>query len=265
VTVVGIDVGGSKIAAASVDVTTGTVLREARVPTPVEAGGKAILDACVELAADVAPGGAEAVGIGLCEFVDPSGKPTSAYTVDWLRLDVAGAFGAARVRIESDVRAGARAEARFGAGRRFASFVYVVVGSGVSHSLVLDGRPYEGARGNAIVTGAPPVEFSVGGLALARRAGVVSAEQVLSDPVHEPLVDAAAGELGHSLAALVNALDPEALVIGGGLGLVDRYRERVVEAARAAIEHEATRELPIVPAALGAQSGVIGAALAAVR
>jgi glucokinase len=264
VTVVGIDVGGSKIAAANVDVTAGTVLRELRVPTPVGAGGQAVLDTCVQLAGKVAPGGADAVGIGLCEFVDPSGTPTSAYTVDWLGLDVESAFAdAARVRIESDVRAGALAEARFGAGRGLASFVYVVVGSGVSHCLVLDGQPYEGARGNAIVTGAPPVEFAVGGLALARRAGVASAEQVLADPLHAPLVEASSAELGRALAMLVNALDPETLVIGGGLGLVDPYRERVVAAARAAIEHEATRKLPVVPAALGVRSGVVGAALVA--
>jgi glucokinase len=265
VTVVGIDVGGSKIAAALVDVGTGDVARERRQPTPVREGGAAVLGACVDLARELAPEGAAVVGIGLCEFVDRSGKPTSAYTVDWLGLDVEEAFGEARVRIESDVRAGALAEARFGAGRSYASFVYVVVGSGVSHCLVLGGRPYEGARGNAIVTGAPPVEFSVGGLALARRAGVESAELMLSDPAHAPLVDEAADELGRALASLVNALDPEALVIGGGLGLVDEYRERVVAAARAAIEHGATRELPIVPAELGRQSGVVGAALAAIR
>ena len=264
-TVVGIDVGGSKIAAAIVDMDAGAALHELRVPTPVAAGGSAVLDQCVELARELAPEGAAAVGIGLCEFVDLSGKPTSAYTVDWLGLDVERAFGeAGHVRIESDVRAGALAEARFGAARRFESFVYVVIGSGVSHCLVLDGRPYRGARGNAIVTGAPPVEFSVGGLALARRAGVESAEQVLSDPAHASLVDEAAGELGNALAALVNALDPEAVVIGGGLGLVDRYRESVAAAARGAIEHGSTRELPIVPATLGAQSGVVGAALAAV-
>jgi glucokinase len=143
--------------------------------------------------------------------------------------------------------------------------VYLVVGTGVSYCLVLDGRPYEGARGNAIVVGAPPVERTSGGLALAERAGVARAELVLGDPVRASLVDSAAHELGLALAALVNALDPEAVVIGGGLGLVDRYRNRVAAAARGAIEHEATRELPIVPATLGPRSGVIGAALVAAR
>jgi glucokinase len=266
VTVVGIDVGGSKIAAARVDVTSGAVLRELRVPTPVQAGGEAVLEACVELAARLAPEGAAAVGIGLCEFVDQSGTPTSAVTVDWRRLDVARAFGgSAHVRIESDVRAAALAEARFGAGAQFASFVYLVVGTGISHCLVLDGKPYAGARGNAIVVGAPPIEQIAGGLALARRAGVERAELVLADPASASFVAATADALGLALAALVNALDPEAVVVGGGLGLADGYRERAAAAARAAIEHEATRELPIIPATLGAQSGVIGAALVAAR
>jgi glucokinase len=266
VTVVGIDVGGSKILAATVDVATGAVLHELRAPTPVSAGGGAVLEACVELASELASGGPAAVGIGLCEFVDLSGAPTSAFTVDWRGLDVARAFGVGRrVRIESDVRAGAVAEARFGAAAGFESFVYLVIGTGVSHCLVLQGQPYAGARGNAIVVGSPPVERTSGGLALAEGAGVECAELVLSDPARASFVDAAADELGLVLAVLVNALDPEAVVIGGGLGLVDRYRERVAAAARAAIEHEATRELPIVPAALGPRSGVIGAALVAAR
>lgn len=265
-TVVGIDVGGSKILAATVDVAAGEIVRELRVETPVSAGGAAVVEACAELARDLAPDGTVAVGIGLCEFVDLAGRPTSAFTVDWRDVDVAGAFrGSAHVCIESDVRAAAMAEARFGEASRFESFVYLTVGSGVSYCLVLDGHPYAGARGNAIVVGAPPIEQRSGGLALAARAGVERAELVLSDPARASLVDEAADELGLALAVLVNALDPEAVVVGGGLGLVDRYRERLARAARAAIEHEATRELPIVPATLGPRSGVVGAALATLR
>jgi glucokinase len=263
VTIVGIDVGGSKILAATVDVTTGEVLHELRIETPVRAGGHAVLETCVGLARELAPDGARAVGIGLCEFVDLSGTPTSAFTVDWRDLDVAGAFeGSERVRVESDVRAAALAEARFGKAAGFDSFIYLTVGSGVSHCLVLDGEPYAGSRGNAIVVGAPPVERTSGGLALAERAGVDRAELMLDDPGRALFVDEAAAALGLALGALVNALDPAAVVIGGGLGLVDRYRERVAEAARPAIEHEATRGLPILPATLGVRSGVIGAALA---
>jgi predicted NBD/HSP70 family sugar kinase len=65
------------------------------------------------------------------------------------------------------------------------------------------------------------------------------------------------------LATLVNAVDPGAVVFGGGLGLRAAYRDRVVTAMRAGIYDPAARELPTLRAALGADAGIIGAALAA--
>ena len=69
--------------------------------------------------------------------------------------------------------------------------------------------------------------------------------------------------LGAAIAGLVNALDPEAVVIGGGLGLVRGYREAAVAAARRLIWAEDVRGLPIIPADLGADGAMLGAALAA--
>jgi glucokinase len=264
VTVIGLDVGGSKIAAGSVDLASGEVLQLVRRPTRAGDGGAAVLRSCVEAATEVAGGGPAAVGIGICEFVDPAGAVTSGVTIDWRALDVPAAFAAlGSVRVESDVRAAARAEARFGAGAAFDTFLYVTVGTGVSFCHVVGGIPSPGHRGNAIVVGAPPVERGASGRALAERAGLDDAAAVLEDPSFDELVEEAAGELGLGLAALVNAFDPEGVVIGGGLGLVRRYRELAVARARAAIDAETTRDLPILPSALGELSGVVGAALAA--
>ncbi len=70
--------------------------------------------------------------------------------------------------------------------------------------------------------------------------------------------------LGLTLAALVNALDPGAVIVGGGLGLHGGYRARVARAIRAAVyDPEVRSDLPVLPAALGADAAVIGAALAA--
>jgi len=52
-------------------------------------------------------------------------------------------------------------------------------------------------------------------------------------------------------------------VIGGGLGLVRSYREAAVDAVRAAIDAPDTRDLPVLPAALGDLAGAVGAGLAA--
>ena len=112
---VGIDVGGTKIAAGLVETGSGRLLEREEVPTRPKRGGVAVLADCAALARALG-GGEQPVGIGLCELVDLDGRPASAETVDWRDLDLAGAVGAPHVVLEADVRAAARAEAVFGAG-----------------------------------------------------------------------------------------------------------------------------------------------------
>ena len=189
------------------------------------------------------------------------GRVRSAETVDWRDTDLTATFDA----VESDVRAAALAEARFGAGREEPDFLYVTVGTGISHCLMVDGRPRLGVRGAAIGTGAPLVEQWSSGLALARRSGHASAEDALADPAAADVVEEGAHRLGLALAALVNALDPGAVIVGGGLGLNDSYRERVEVALRSAVYDTEARDLPFLPAGLRADAPVIGAALVAVQ
>ena len=95
-------------------------------------------------------------------------------------------------------------------------------------------------------------------------AGTRSAEAALADPAAAAVVADGAERLGLVLAALVNALDPGAVVIGGGLGLHDGYRARVTAALRAGgLRRGRARAARSLPAALGADAAVIGAALAA--
>lgn len=261
---VGLDVGGTKILCAAVELESGAVVAEERRATEPARGGAAVLADCValveRLAVDVPP---VSVGIGICELVDRQGRAASAFTIDWLGIDIAGAFRhVAPARLESDVRAAALAEARYGAARGVSEpWLYVTVGTGISCSLVIDGVPYPGARGNALIVGAPPVEQVASGLALQERAGVARAEELFGDGRLADVAGNAAAELGIALAVLANALDPALIVVGGGLGLVTDYREAAVEVMRPAIEAEATRLVPVIPAALGEQAGSIGAAL----
>jgi glucokinase len=254
----GVDVGGTKIAAARVDLERGTIVAARRMPTAPQRGPDAVLADCRALAAELGEG-ADFVGLAVCELVDPHGRVRSAETVDWRDADLFSTFD----WVESDVRAAALAEARFGAGRDQPDFLYVSVGSGISHCLMTEGGPRLGVRGSAIGTGAPLVEQWSSGRALARRSGRGSAEDALADPAAVHVVEDAARRLGLALAALVNALDPGAVIVGGGLGLHDGYRERVEVALRAAVYDPAARDLPVLPAGLRADAPVIGAALAA--
>ena len=261
---VGIDVGATKTLGAVIDPTTGRVLHFQRIETRPERGGAAVLEDVVRLAGVLADGQAATIGVGLCEIVGIDGGIRSAETIDWRDLDVSGALASiGAATIDSDVRAGALAEAVVGAGRSHSQFVYITVGTGISHCLVLDGRPYPGAHGQAIVLGTPPVERVASGRALAARAGMSRAEDVLASREHAPIVAAAAHELGRAIAFLVNAVDPEIVVIGGGLGLDPGYRATVTAIAITRIEDDRGTAPPIVPAATGTHAGVIGAALVA--
>lgn len=267
--IVGIDAGGTKLAVGLVDVLAGTVTRRRQMLTGPARGAAAILADCLVLARGVSAGqdqgkgGSQPVGLGVPELVSSGGRITSAATWDWRSCDLSAAFAdIGPVHVESDVRAAAIAEARFGAGRGLSSFLYLTIGTGVSHTLVANGKPWRGARGNAIIVGAPLVELSASGAALAARAGKARAEDVLASPAGRDLVEDVTRTLAAELARLVNALDPEAVIIGGGLGLAEAFRLRLSELTREGIYSPATRGLPILSAGLGRDAGIIGAALA---
>ena len=195
--------------------------------------------------------------IGVCELIDLDGHVRSAQTLEWRDVDVAGAFGPlGPAVVESDVRAAALAEAHFGAGRGVQELLFVIVGTGISCCLVLGGRAYAGARGNAICFGAPPLEEAASGLALAAPAAASAQRRCSPTPALDSVVEAAAARArrraspGWSTRSI-----PATVVIGGGLGLVDRYRELAVEAMRPLIFADNTRDVPVVPAELGMDAG----------
>ena len=265
VTTVGIDVGGTKVLGATVHFPSGRVLQSGGFETRPTRGGRAVLAQTVTLAEQLVGGREDvAIGVGLCELVGRDGQIGSAATIDWQDSDVVGAFShLGPVCLESDVRAAALAEARIGAGREYNTFIYLSVGTGISYSLVIDGAPYVGENGWAIIVGAPCVELVASGRALERASGLTRAKDVVQSDAYACLTQAATDALGAALAALVNALDPAAVVIGGGLGLNAHYRAAATAAARKRIEHPNRATLPIVPAVCGPNAGVIGAAMVA--
>jgi glucokinase len=293
---IGIDVGGTKIAGGIVDLANGRIVTRIVVPTAPERGGEAVLADALSLAgrlkadADERGGMVRGIGVGVAELVDPQGCIRSAHLIGWEELPVQERFGRiVPAVIESDVRAAALAEARYGAGRSFGLFVYLTVGTGISSCLVQEGRPFAGARGNALVLASAPLtvpcavcgkptrhvleEYASGPALVARyrqrssrpveRAQDVMAAVAAGDEVAAEIVRSAAEALGSSVGFLVNVLDPEAVIVGGGLGLAGGlFWESLVCSTRAHVWSEATRGLPILPAALGVDAGLIGAAAA---
>ncbi len=293
----GLDVGGTKTLGGVVDVSTGEILAQRKISTQPERGGEAVLQDTVRLAEELKASSEkdgveiEAVGIAVAELVDSTGFVRSAQTIGWRGIDVRGAFEhIAPAIVESDVRAAALAETRYGAGRPFRIFAYLSVGTGISSCLVLDGVPFAGSRGNALVLASAPftsvchqcgslqdnvLEDVAAGPALVARYSALTGRHVTSgqevmaalasgDPDACYVLSTAGEALGNSVAWLVNVLDPEAVVVGGGLGLAGGlYWDRFVTSARQHIWSEATRDLPILRGNLGPVSACIGASLTA--
>ena len=294
---IGIDVGGTKIAGGLVELNTGRVLARRHHPTLPQRGGEAVLADVLHQARDLAAEArsrnmpAIAIGIGMPQLVTPDGHVRSDHLFDWRNVRAAERLSEiAPARLESDVRAAAWAEARFGAGQGHEIFCYIGIGTGVSYCLVMNGRPFAGARGYAIHFATMPqsircracgvmhtaiLEQTASGPGIAAAYGVrrgrevASAEEVLAaatagDRDAIAVIDDAAIELGAAIGQMVNMLDPHALVIGGGLGLAGGYYgERLAGAIRDHVFAPDARGLPILSAELGPDAGIVGAALAA--
>jgi len=267
----GIDVGASKILAAIVDVSTGIVKARSVIKTDLNLTGDVILDQCVELAKNlVAETSIASVGISLCEIIDSTGVIRSNQSIDWRALDIASAFkNFHSVKVESDVRAAALAEATYGAGIKSESFLYVNIGSGISSAFVIRGKVWNGENGAAILLGAGPIdaESKGSGLAIAKQFGVsnsrVVAKAALEGDVNASKLFVSAAKIaGDAIAFAVNLLDPQFVVLGGGLVLnVPIYRQALEDQMRVSICSEDARNVKLLNTQLSADSAVIGAAI----
>jgi glucokinase len=296
--VLGIDVGGTSIRAGLFVPRSGSLRHVRAIRTDATNGARQALARAAAVAREVVEAGSRAgltvhkVGIGVPELVGPGGEIESAAILSWRSAGVRRVFAAyGEVTIESDVRAAALAEARLGAARGSPNFLYVGVGTGISSTLFIDGRPYLGAHGHAIAfasgptcaatasdgrTVFAPLESRASGPALVSRAKALGyhaedAAEVCRAARAQPgiargVVDDAATELAAHVAILVNALDPSLVVLGGGLGAAPgRYWTSFGSALPRFAWGRYARRVRVRRARLGARGGMIGAALSAVE
>lgn len=293
-TVIGIDLGGTKIAGGLVSLPSGKILAKEIIPTLTARGGPAVLGDLVALArrlhalATSLGLNVQGIGIGLAELVNLQGEISSEYLVNWRELPAKQVISEiAPTLFESDARAPALAEAIFGAGRVFDNFIYLTVGTGIGFCLMLNQQPYSGAHGHAIMVGSGALtsqcdrcgavqdqvleHFAAGPSLIHRynqRTGrtlaegqEVTAAAADGDPIAQEIVRSAGEALGNSVGFLINVLDPQAVIVGGGLGLAGGlYWESFIASTRRHVWSEISRGLPIISAELGSDAGLIGAA-----
>jgi glucokinase len=280
----GIDVGGTKTALGIVDTATGAIVCRETLATPHPLAGSRFLSEVAEAAARLDHQRRCAVGLGLCELVTVDGVISSSWRIKWSSQEVLAAFDRwPSIAIDADVRAAARAEARFGSGRDLKHWIYANAGTGIACCLMVDGTPHFGASGLGMAWGMSPtalagespsatIEDLSGGAALLKAAGQLgSAATSISELAVEAERDNAqiaalfasgGNTLGRGLGTLANMLDPEAIILGGGVALASAaYREGVSAGLNEAVWPFDRRRPPILIAAIGQDAGLLGAAL----
>jgi glucokinase len=289
-TLLGIDLGGTKIAVAAVR--DGSIIEKKIVSTPKE-GWASVCQQMISTGLEVIAKVGEVSGIG----VGTPGPIDFATGVVKFAPNIPGfenapivatlskGFGR-QIEIENDANAAGLAEHVYGAAQDASSSIFITVSSGVGGGIIIHDRVWRGAHGVAgevghIVSlpGGPIAGSGVSGALEAFSSGTAIAKDctyAYSRPVTTreafelaqagdaravKIIDQAARYLGSAIADFQKVIDPEVFVLGGGVSEVGDF---FLDKVRAVAEDGARGfAVPIIRAAkLGTDAGVIGAALA---
>lgn len=292
---IGIDLGGTNTKYGLV-APQGELLFHAAAPTPWNAGRgallshlKAMVSVCLEEGnrRGLKPA---AIGLATAGWVNPASGQVVYATENlpgWTGASVGAclreAFGLP-VAVENDANALAVAEKHFGAAKAVSDFVCITLGTGVGGGCYVRGRLNRGSHFFANALGHIPVEPDgmpctcglrgclesyANAAALLRYAAAgnyTSSEQVIAaanagDPVAEGAIRTYAKYLAIGCASIVNLLDPEMLILAGGLA---QHNPLLVSALTKELAKRVTvwpqRKLQVQASALGYSAGVLGAA-----
>ncbi len=309
--VIGVDVGGTKVAAGTVN-DEGRILSQTRLPMIPDQGASAGLQA-IRSALDtlIAQSAGKAIaGIGICApgpldpatglIINPPNLPC------WrnypLAATVAGLYDLP-VKVDNDANAAALAEARWGAGRGYCNVFYATIGTGIGTGIILDGRIFHGRTGAAGEGGHVSIDYDgpickcgkpgciealAAGPAIARHAremlaadsgrasmlldlaqgdaSAVTSEMVgqacdAGDALALAVVWKTVCYLSIWLASIVDLLDPDVIVMGGGVSnMLGRYLGEIRERLPRYCVNPRCHEVLVVPARYGTDAGIAGGA-----
>jgi fructokinase len=287
---IGVDLGGTKTEAVLISA-DGSVRERLRRPTPVTDGYEAILQNVVNLVRDLELPAAEQLRVGIgtpgslsartgllknSNTVCLNGRPVKA--------DLERLLGR-EIRVANDANCFALSEAIDGAGTDHGVVFGIIMGTGVGGGVVINGRVHKGRHQvagewghNVLEADGPPcycgkhgcVETFLSGPGLARDyqehggtagpdAQEIIARSRAGDAAAMAAVERFLDRFGRALSLVVNILDPDVVVLGGGLSNFDRlYTEGRERLARFVFNDEFTT--PLLRNFHGDSAGVLGAA-----
>lgn len=256
---IGVDIGGTKMYAGLMT-EKGDILRTKRCPTEVAKGNSVILRNLLSLTASVANGTRiQGIGIGLAGHIDHVQNTILDAGPNFLpsfkRIPLVPAlFNAFHVPVvlENDANVFAMGEAVFGRGKGYRSVVGVTLGTGIGAGIVHDRKLWHGKNNLAGEVGQMFTrdthrtwEDVAAGAAFNKHRDITRGALLLADGFHN----------------IVNVLDPDIIVVGGGLARVSGLVQKIQSATRQRLHYQALRKTPIVKSSLLSKAPLLGAML----
>ena len=282
---VGIDLGGTKIEGICID-QNNSVIQRKRIPTNQQNGYSHIVDSIVSLVRDITKQ-IDDYSIGICTPGAISKKTgliknsnTQCLIGKPLREDLEKSLGR-KIKMENDANCFAMAEAVLGSGIGHSMVFGVIMGTGVGGGIVIDGKIHHGRtniagewghhmlhqNGNQCYCGKHGcVETYISGPALEKRwTDITGRKEPLSEIIDNSELNLQwkqefLDNFGISLANVIDILDPDVIVLGGGLSNIDFLYSEGQKSVYCNVFSDIV-DTPIIRNKLGDSAGVFGAAL----
>ena len=311
--VIGVDIGGTKIAAGIVD-GKGRILNQTRTPMiahdGAESGLAAVVCAISSVSAEVIAHQTSIRAIGICSpgplnpaegiIVNPPNLPC------WRNFPITAEVAKIHrvpVMLDNDANAAALAEVLWGAGRGYRNVFYVTIGTGIGTGIVFDNRIYHGRTGAAGEGGHMSIDYNgprcgcgkpgciealAAGPAIAKRARhklkenpgcqslmrelaggdgsnvtseIVSKAYAAGDYLAKEVLKETVDLLSRWLGNVIDLLDPEVIIIGGGVAeMLSSFFEAIRAQLPSCCVNSRCQEIPLLMAHYGSQAGIAGAA-----
>jgi glucokinase len=280
----GVDIGGTKYLA-RIESEAGTPLATLRRPSGRDTTPRAVLTTLSSLLDECGANQHEVVGIGI-GFPGltngPAGRVLSSVILNGWRdvrlAELVSVHTGLPCAIDNDVKTAARAEIRLRPPRSYSTMLFVSIGTGIGGAIVRDGQIVPGADGLAGEVGHIAVDSDgplcrcgrrgcvgaqAGGAAIAARLGLtadgVSDAVTRGDPAAVQAVGEAARLIGRALGSVLNLLNPDLVVVGGGVGQGETFLSVLAATARQEAFAEIAAGCRFERALAGYEAGAIGA------
>lgn len=282
--VLGVDIGGTKIAAGTVN-DGACVVHGVTVPTRAAEGYDVSIGQVYKAIGECLPAGVRAIGICAPGPLNPkTGVILNPPNLPgWRNVPLADLVGerfGLLCRVENDANAAGLAEARFGAARGFDSVLYVTLSTGIGAGIILDGKVYHGKNGAAAEGGHVTIDWRSGTICNCGTPGCIEAlasgsaiakrgrtpEQIADgvargDGESLRILDEIASMLGAWMGSMISLLDPDIIVVGGGVSRIgEPLFSRLRRIAPSRTINQFAAGTPLMPAELAENVGIIGAA-----